>query len=196
MPCDSRVSFQRDTMWHFNALFQPAKSPICKTRSRSGHSFAISVRVISPSLSAPPRLLSRFPLFLVVLLLPLRAAPALPLVLLEPSLAAYFSFFFPCPCLPRFLSFRRRIGSREAYTGVALLPLLLLLLLAARVDGVRGSARYRRRSVPMFPVVRSQDHPEDAGRTAPRNKTRSHEIEPITKFDVEDDSAAIILPDP
>lgn len=43
LPRDSRVSFQRGTMWHFNALFQPAKSLICKTRSRSGHSFAISV---------------------------------------------------------------------------------------------------------------------------------------------------------
>lgn len=32
---DNRVSFQRDAMWHFNALFQPAKCLlICKTRSR------------------------------------------------------------------------------------------------------------------------------------------------------------------
>lgn len=48
LPRDSRVSFQRDTVWHFNALFQPAKSLICKTRSRSGHSFAISVSVSFP----------------------------------------------------------------------------------------------------------------------------------------------------
>lgn len=40
---DSRVSFQRDAMWHFNALFQPAKCLICKTRSRSGRSFAVHV---------------------------------------------------------------------------------------------------------------------------------------------------------
>lgn len=50
---DSRVSFQRDAMWHFNALFQPAKCLICKTRSRSGRSFAVRVFLPpSSSLSA------------------------------------------------------------------------------------------------------------------------------------------------
>lgn len=47
--CDSRVSFQRDTMWHFNALFQPAKSLICKTSH--GFSFLGSSSA-SPSASS------------------------------------------------------------------------------------------------------------------------------------------------
>lgn len=40
---DSRVSFQWDGMWHFNALFQPAKCLICKTRTRLGRSFTVHV---------------------------------------------------------------------------------------------------------------------------------------------------------
>lgn len=115
--CDNRVSFQRDTMWHFNALFQPAKCLICKTRSRSG-------TLLRRACLSPPRrrrLLSAL-------------SPRIP-----PSLFIYLSLFLPF-CFWYLLP---PIGSRQIQLSCRLSWLLLLLqrspLLPLEAD--RGTAR-------------------------------------------------------
>lgn len=92
---DSRVSFQRDAMWHFNALFQPAKCLICKTRSRSSRSFAVRV-------SLPPSSFSSLFLNAVISVsLSLSLSSLLPSVfsiLFVRSVAADPAFVSPCCC--------------------------------------------------------------------------------------------------
>lgn len=99
---DSRVSFQRDSMWHFNALFQPVKCLlICKTRSR----FELLFRRISPTLflSSP---------FLAAATV--RSSRFAVSSSSSSSLFSCFCFWYPLPS----------IGSRGPFR-VALLPLLL-----------------------------------------------------------------------
>lgn len=102
---DSRVSFQRDAMWHFNTLFQPAKCLlICKTRSR----FELLFRRVSPT----------FIVFLSLSLHPFPVAatvrPSRFAVSSSSSLSSCFCFWYPLPS----------IGSRGPSFRVALLLLL------------------------------------------------------------------------
>lgn len=131
---DSRVSFQRDAMWHFNALFQPAKCLlICKTRSR----FELLFRRVSPtfvvslSLSLSSSVSSPFPVAATVRS-PSPPPPPPPLYL------SRFCFWYPFPS----------IGSRGPDFRVALLLLLLrsrFSYLLKATPSICGTSRYGKR---------------------------------------------------
>lgn len=138
---DSRVSFQRDSMWHFNALFQPAKCLICKTRSRSSCSFAVRV-------SLPPSS-SLFSLFEC-------GHPPSVSLSLSRSLFSFLLLLFLVSPLPS-------IGSRGPGFRVALLLLFLLHNGRPCYLWKPIALRYEKKMYETFFPFSLLDHPVDTG---------------------------------